>query len=81
MTSLIEVALRVWLKEALHMYNDPLILNDSSAFVNKKNFWQNLSTVSLDIARSSDVFWNIIKDNKKSKSWKWQCVSGTCRLL
>jgi abortive infection bacteriophage resistance protein len=29
-----------------------------------------LSTVSLEIARSSDVFWNIIKDNKKSKSWQ-----------
>jgi abortive infection bacteriophage resistance protein len=33
MTSSIEVALRVRLKEALLMYNDPLILNNPSEFV------------------------------------------------
>jgi abortive infection bacteriophage resistance protein len=74
MTSLIEVALRVRLKEALLMYNDPLILNDPSAFVNKKNFWQNLSTVSLEIARSSDVFIKHNYDNHDGEVPVWAAV-------
>ena len=38
------------------MYKDALILKDSSIFKNKKMYWQNMSTISSEIARSTDVF-------------------------
>lgn len=58
----IEVALRVRLTEALLIYNDSLVLQDSSIFKDKKTYWQNASTVASEIARSNDVF---IKHNFK----------------
>ena len=56
MISKIEVALRVRLVESLLIYRDPLIFKDSSVFKDKKKYWQNLSSISSEIARSNDVF-------------------------
>lgn len=56
MISKIEVALRVRLVEALLVYKDALILQDSSIFKDKKRYWQNMSVVASEIARSNDVF-------------------------
>ena len=56
MISKIEVALRVRLVEALLIHGDSLILHDPSMFKDKKLYWQNLSTISSEIARSNDVF-------------------------
>ena len=62
MISKIEVALRVRLVEALLIHGEPLVLQDSSIFKEKKLYWQNMSTVASEIARSNDVFdckfWN-----------------------
>lgn len=56
MISKIEVALRVRLVDALLVHGDALILQDSSAFKDKKMYWQNASTIASEIARSNDVF-------------------------
>jgi len=56
MISKIEVALRVRLVEALLVHRDALILQDSSIFKEKKIYWQNMSTIASEIARSNDVF-------------------------
>ena len=56
MISKIEVALRVRLVEALLVHGDSLILQDSSIFKEKKMYWQNMSTIASEIARSNDVF-------------------------
>ena len=52
----IEVALRARLVQSLLVYNDALILNDPSAFQDKKLFWQNHASLTSEIVRSSDVF-------------------------
>lgn len=56
MIAKIEVALRVRLVESLLVHGDALILQDSSIFKDKKMYWQNMSTVASEIARSNDVF-------------------------
>ncbi|MCI8559150.1 MAG: Abi family protein [Lachnospiraceae bacterium] len=56
MVTCIEVALRARLSDALLTYHDALILTDPSVFCDKKLFWQNLSPLSSQIARSNDVF-------------------------
>lgn len=56
MISKIEVALRVRLVEALLVHGDSLILQDSSIFKENKMYWQNMSTIASEIARSNDVF-------------------------
>ncbi|MSA70625.1 Abi family protein [Holdemania massiliensis] len=56
MISKIEVALRVRLVEALLVHGDALILQDSSIFKEKKMYWQNMSAIASEIARSNDVF-------------------------
>ena len=56
MISKIEVALRVRLVEALLIHGEPLVLQDSSIFKEKKRYWQNMATVASEIARSNDVF-------------------------
>lgn len=56
MISKIEVALKVRLVESLLIYKDPLIYKDSSVFKDKKKYWQNLSSISSEIARDNDVF-------------------------
>ncbi len=56
MISKIEVALRVRLVEALLVHEDALILQDSSIFKEKKMYWQNMSMIASEIARSNDVF-------------------------
>lgn len=56
MISKIEVSLRVRLVEALLIHGDSLVLQDSSLFRDKKLYWQNMSTIASEIARSNDVF-------------------------
>lgn len=56
MISKIEVALRVRLVEALLVHKEALILQDPSVFDDKKNYWNNMSTIASEIARSNDVF-------------------------
>lgn len=56
MISKIEVSLRVRLVEALLIHGDALILHDSSIFKDKKKYWQNISTIASEIARSNDIF-------------------------
>lgn len=56
MISKIEVALRVRLVESLLIHGEPLVLQDSSVFKEKKLYWQNMSAVASEIARSNDVF-------------------------
>jgi len=55
--SQIEIALRSRLIEALlQSGKDALVLMDPSQFKGKKLFWQNLSSIASEIARSNDVF-------------------------
>ena len=42
--------------EALLVHGDALILQDSSIFKEKKMYWQNMSAIASEIARSNDVF-------------------------
>lgn len=56
MISKIEVALRIRLVEALLIHREPLVLQDSSIFKDKKLYWQNMSAIASEIARSNDVF-------------------------
>ena len=45
MISKIEVALRVRLVEALLIHGEPLVLQDSSIFKEKKRYWQNMASI------------------------------------
>ena len=72
--SKIEVALRVRLTEALLIHGDALILQDSSIFNDKKKYWQNLSTISSEIARSNDVFIRHNFDNHDGEIPVWAAV-------
>lgn len=56
MTTKIEVSLRSRLIDALLIYNDALIWSEPSIYSDKQHFYQNLSAISSEIARSSDVF-------------------------
>lgn len=62
------------MKEALLIYRDPLILNDPVAFDDKKLYWQNLATVSSEIARSNDVFIKHSFDNHDGQIPLWAVV-------
>ena len=46
MISKIEVALRVRLVESLLIHGEPLVLQDSSIFKEKKLYWENMSTIA-----------------------------------
>lgn len=74
MLSSIEVALRVRLTEALLTYGDPLILNDPVVFDDKKIYWQNMGTISSEIARSNDVFIKHNFDNHDGQIPLWAVV-------
>ena len=74
MISKIEVALRVRLVEALLTYGDALILQDSSIFKNKKIYWQNMSKIASEIARSNDVFIRHNFDNHDGEVPVWAAV-------
>ena len=78
MISKIEVALRVRLIEALLIYGEPLceplFLQDSSIFKEKKLYWQNISTVASEIARSNDVFIKHNFDNHDGEVPVWAIV-------
>lgn len=54
--SQIEVTLRARLVNAFQATQDALILNDPSAFDDKKLYWKNQGTIAGEIYRSSDVF-------------------------
>lgn len=56
MTCQVEVALRARFCEAMLQSGDPLIYLDPSFFKDKAIFWKNISTLSSEIARSTDVF-------------------------
>lgn len=56
--SQIEVSLRARLVSALLIYNDPLILNDPSAFDSKSLYWKNQGSIAFEVVRSNDVFIN-----------------------
>ena len=72
--SKIEVALRVRLVEALLIHGEPLVLQDSSIFKEKKRYWQNMSTVASEIARSNDVFIKHNFDNHDGEVPVWAAV-------
>lgn len=74
MISKIEVALRVRLVEALLIHREPLVLQDSSIFKEKKLYWQNMSTVASEIARSNDVFIKHNFDNHDGEVPVWAAV-------
>lgn len=54
--SQIEVTLRVRFVNAAQPLQDALALNDPSIFKDKQKYWQNQGSISVEIARSSDVF-------------------------
>lgn len=70
----IEVALRVRLAEALLIHGEPLILQDSSIFKDKKQYWQNMSAISSEISRSNDVFIKHNFDNHDGEVPVWAAV-------
>ena len=72
--SKIEVALRVRLVEALLIHGEPLVLQDSSIFKEKKRYWQNMATVASEIARSNDVFIKHNFDNHDGEVHVWEAV-------
>ena len=74
MISKIEVALRVRLVESLLIHGEPLVLQDSSIFKEKKLYWQNMSTVASEIARSNDVFIKHNFDNHDGEVPVWAVV-------
>lgn len=74
MISKIEVALRVRLVEALLVYGDALILQDSSIFKEKTMYWKNMSTIASEIARSNDVFIKHNFDNHEGEVPVWAIV-------
>ena len=74
MISKIEVALRVRLVEALLIHKDPLVLQDSSVFKEKKLYWQNISAIASEIARSNDVFIKHNFDNHDGEVPVWAAV-------
>mgnify|MGYP002241465885 FL=1 len=74
MISKIEVALRVRLVESLLVHGEPLVLQDSSIFKEKKLYWQNMSTVASEIARSNDVFIKHNFDNHDGEVPVWAAV-------
>ena len=74
MISKIEIALRVRLVEALLIHGDALILQDSSIFKEKKMYWQNMSTIASEIARSNDVFIKHNFDNHEGEVPVWAVV-------
>ena len=74
MISKIEVALRVRLVESLLVHGDALILQDSSIFKEKKLYWQNMSAIASEIARSNDVFIKHNFDNHDGEVPVWAAV-------
>lgn len=74
MISKIEVALRVRLVEALLVHEDALILQDSSIFKEKKMYWQNMSMIASEIARSNDVFIKHNFENHEGEVPVWAVV-------
>ena len=62
------------LVEALLTHGDALILQDSSIFKEKKLYWQNMSTVASEIARSNDVFIKHNFDNHDGEVPVWAAV-------
>lgn len=74
MISQIEVALRARVVESLLIYEDALILQDPSIFNHKKIYWQNMSTIASEIARSNDVFIKHNFDNHDGEVPVWAVV-------
>lgn len=68
------MALRVRVVEALLIHGDVLILQDSSIFKEKKMYWQNMSTIASEIARSNDVFIKHNFDKHEGEVPVWAAV-------
>ena len=56
------------------IHGEPLVLQDSSIFKEKKLYWQNMSTVASEIARSNDVFIKHNFDNHDGEVPVWAAV-------
>lgn len=56
MTCQVEIALRARFCEALLQSGNPMVYLDPSQFKDKAIFWRNTSTLTSEIARSTDVF-------------------------
>lgn len=56
MTCQLEVALRARFCEAMFLSDDPLAYLNPAFFLNKEIFWRNTSSLSSEIARSTDLF-------------------------
>ncbi len=52
----IEVSIRARLIEAFRSTNDVLVLNDPSLFKDKRDYWDNASSIASEIKRSGDEF-------------------------
>ena len=74
MISKIEVALRARLVDALLIHGEPLVLQDSSIFKEKKLYWRNMAAVASEIARSNDVFIKHNYDNYEGEVPVWAAV-------
>lgn len=74
MISKIEVALRARLVDALLIHGEPLALQDSSIFKEKKLYWRNMAAVASEIARSNDVFIKHNYDNYEGEVPVWAAV-------
>ena len=62
------------LYQLLLIHGEPLVLQDSSIFKEKKLYWQNMSTVASEIARSNDVFIKHNFDNHEGEVPVWAAV-------
>ncbi len=72
--SQIEVALRVRFVNAFQPMQDALILNDPSFFKDKEYYWKNQNSISIEIARSDDVFIKHNFDNHDGAIPLWASV-------
>lgn len=56
------------------IHGAPLVLQDSSIFRDKKLYWQNMSAIASEIARSNDVFIKHNFDNHDGEVPVWAAV-------
>lgn len=73
MISKIEVALRARLVDALLIHGEPLVLQDSSIFKEKKLYWRNMAAVASEIA--------FLAANYRYKSPKGNSVGPAQKML
>ena len=74
LSAAIEVGLRSRLCDALLIHQDALVLHDPQYFSDKKLYWENIGTLSKEIARSNDVFIRHNYDNHEGQIPIWAAV-------